>query len=116
MEGNPIYSKCHSFNNIQLKTSPKLTRDLSSPEQLDKFRAHIECQQPTMDLYQFIGILTVYGGQNGVKTTHLGLENLLPRGARLKNTKFVYGKAIHSFRKKMRIFTINLSLFECLLL
>lgn len=80
------------LNNYQLKTRPKLVQDLSTPEQLDKLRAHIECQQPKVDLYQFIGTLTVYGGENGTMTTHLGLENLLPRGCRLKDTSFIYGK------------------------
>lgn len=82
-----------------MKTSPKLTRDLNSPQKLDALRAHIECQHPTVNLYQFIGTLTVYrtnldhqSSRNGSGMTSLGLDNLLLRGARLKDTDFVFGK------------------------
>lgn len=81
-----------------MKSSPKLTRDLDDPTKLNGLRAHIECQQPTVNLYQFVGTLTVYRTDSGPNTsdpnqevTSLGLDNLLLRGARLKDTDYVYG-------------------------
>lgn len=51
----------------------------------------IECQQPIPDLYKFVGRMTVYGrGESVVRS--LGPENVLLRGARLKNTPYIYGK------------------------
>ena len=78
----------------QLKTSPKIMKPITTAREFDRLRARIECQQPTEDLYQFIGTFTAYATSAGeVKNkTHLGLENLLPRGARLKDTQFIYGQ------------------------
>ena len=75
-----------------------LTRNMHDPSSLDSLRADIECQQPTVNLYQFIGKLTVYSSPNqsasssaSVKSEALGVDNLLLRGARLKDTDFIYG-------------------------
>lgn len=107
-----------------MKNSPKLTRDLNDARKLDYLRAHIECQQPTVNLYQFVGTLTVYQinvGNEGSDderggVTSLGLDNLLLRGARLKDTDYVYGKELLfisissiKFKKKM-YFTFNFSM------
>ncbi|XP_074657516.1 phospholipid-transporting ATPase IF-like isoform X2 [Tubulanus polymorphus] len=71
------------------------TRQLQTPEVLENFRAKIECQQPIVDLYRFIGRLTVYkNGDNFVRP--LCAENVLLRGARLKNTPFIFGCAIYT--------------------
>ncbi len=72
-----------------------MTRGFSKPEMLDQLRGRIECQQPTVNLYQFIGTLTIYQkdslGSITPTTASLGLDNLLLRGARLKDTDFIYG-------------------------
>jgi hypothetical protein len=77
---------------------------MDDPSSLDRLRAHIECQQPTVNLYQFIGKLTVYSSTSqstsfsaSVKSEALGVDNLLLRGARLKDTDFIYG--IFTFTK-----------------
>jgi phospholipid-translocating ATPase len=92
-----------------MKSCPKLTRDFNDAQKLDRLRAHIECQQPNVNLYQFVGTLTVYSSNRIVPedssellrhqnceieaggVTSLGLDNLLLRGARLKDTEYVYG-------------------------
>lgn len=53
----------------------------------------IECQQPMPDLYKFVGRMTVHKNSENVMKP-LGPENLLLRGARLKNTPYVYGENI----------------------
>lgn len=82
-----------------MKSSPKLTRDLNTPEKLNALRALIECKQPTVNLYHFMGTMTVYrtnaelnpdDDRGGVAS--LGLDNLLLRGARLKDTDYIYGE------------------------
>lgn len=73
---------------------PKMTRDLNAPETLGELRAHLEYEQPDVNLYQFIGQLIVYSNDKtseDSKTDALGMENLLLRGARLKDTDHVYG-------------------------
>lgn len=82
-----------------MKSCPKLTRDLNNPQKLNALRALIECKQPTVNLYHFMGTMTVYrtnielnpdDDRGGVAS--LGLDNLLLRGARLKDTDYIYGK------------------------
>lgn len=76
-----------------------LTRKMDDSSSLHRLRAHIECQQPTVNLYQFIGKLTVYSpadqstssSTSYIKSEALGVDNLLLRGARLKDTDFIYG-------------------------
>jgi hypothetical protein len=61
-------------------------------DDFQKLTAFIECEQPIPDLYSFVGNLNIVrdNGERIVKP--LGPENVLLRGARLKNTPFIYGK------------------------
>ncbi|XP_064615667.1 phospholipid-transporting ATPase IF-like [Liolophura sinensis] len=71
------------------------TRKHQSVEELDTLNAVIECEQPIADLYSFKGRIKINsGGETVVRS--LGPENVLLRGARLKNTPYVYGCAIYT--------------------
>ncbi|XP_051549401.1 phospholipid-transporting ATPase IF-like isoform X6 [Myxocyprinus asiaticus] len=62
---------------------------------LESLQAVVECQQPEADLYRFVGRMTVT--QQGEEIVRpLGPENLLLRGARLKNTKEIFGVAVYT--------------------
>jgi len=76
-----------------VKHSSKTTRDRNTPDLLEELRAHIEYQQPNVNLYQFVGTLTVYPEDRREEptTTSLGLDNILLRGCRLKDTDYIYG-------------------------
>lgn len=86
--------------NYKVKISTRTTRDFDEPEKLNHLRGNIECQQPTVNLYQFIGTLTVYqcDSSNAISSVKasLGLDNLLLRGAKLKDTEFIYGCAVYT--------------------
>lgn len=86
---------------LQTHYSPKETRELKSAEQLSAFSACIECQNPTPDLYKFVGTLKIFNidadnneSPQVITKVSLGLENTLLRGARLKDTEFIYGSHI----------------------
>ena len=84
------------FAMFQTHYSPKETRDLKSTEELSAFSACIECQNPTPDLYKFIGTLKIFSEGSVdcppvMTKVSLGLENALLRGCRLKDTEFIYG-------------------------
>ena len=73
------------------------TRYLQTEDTFFNFYATIECQQPIADLYRFIGRILIHNNNNSSKDTTtrpLSAENVLLRGARLKNTPYVYGKGI----------------------
>jgi hypothetical protein len=68
------------------------TKHLLTADSFSLLQASIDCQQPTPDLYQFLGRINIFvsDGDEAV-TVPLGPENVLLRGVRLKNTDFVYG-------------------------
>uniref|UniRef100_A0A3Q1JPD2 Phospholipid-transporting ATPase n=1 Tax=Anabas testudineus TaxID=64144 RepID=A0A3Q1JPD2_ANATE len=65
--------------NLKTHYSVAETSVCQSVSQLEALQAVVECQQPEADLYR-----------------PLGPENLLLRGARLKNTKEIYGVAVYT--------------------
>ncbi|XP_065115436.1 phospholipid-transporting ATPase IF isoform X3 [Paramisgurnus dabryanus] len=71
------------------------TAVLQTVSRLESLQAVVECQQPEADLYRFVGRITVT--QQGEEIVRpLGPENLLLRGARLKNTKEIFGVAVYT--------------------
>ncbi|KAG7254295.1 hypothetical protein CRUP_014076, partial [Coryphaenoides rupestris] len=56
----------------------------------------IECEQPQPDLYKFVGRVNIYKDREEPVARPLGSENLLLRGATLKNTHHIYAVAIYT--------------------
>ncbi|XP_077987286.1 phospholipid-transporting ATPase IF-like isoform X2 [Glandiceps talaboti] len=98
---------------------------LQTEEALDILVASIECEQPQPDLYKFIGRMNIYNQGPEPKVRSLGAENILLRGARLKNTPYVYGcviytgnetkMALNSKQKGHKISIIESSMNDCLI-
>ncbi|CAJ1061028.1 phospholipid-transporting ATPase IF [Xyrichtys novacula] len=81
--------------NLKTHYSVAETSVCQSVSQLEALQAVVECQQPEADLYRFVGRITVT--QHGEEIVRpLGPENLLLRGARLKNTKEIFGVAVYT--------------------
>ncbi|KAF0041809.1 hypothetical protein F2P81_005341 [Scophthalmus maximus] len=81
--------------NLKTHYSVGETAVCQSVSQLEALQAVVECQQPDADLYRFVGRITVT--QHGEEIVRpLGPENLLLRGARLKNTKEIFGVAVYT--------------------
>ncbi|XP_073332260.1 phospholipid-transporting ATPase IF [Pagrus major] len=81
--------------NLKTHYSVAETAVCQSVSQLESLQAVVECQQPEADLYRFVGRITVT--QHGEEIVRpLGPENLLLRGARLKNTKEIFGVAVYT--------------------
>ncbi|XP_073083965.1 phospholipid-transporting ATPase IG isoform X5 [Manis javanica] len=72
------------------------TVTLCTPDSIDKLRAAIECEQPQPDLYKFVGRINIYSNSLQAVARSLGPENLLLKGATLKNTKKIYGIAVYT--------------------
>ncbi|XP_050716966.1 phospholipid-transporting ATPase IF-like [Eriocheir sinensis] len=82
--------------NLKTFVCPGETQHLQTPEDLSDMRAVVECQLPHANLYDFKGRLDVYRGNERPDTTSLATDNLLLRGARLRNTPWVYGLAVYT--------------------
>ena len=82
--------------NLKKFSSVSSTKSIDSPEELaTQLTGTITCQQPVDDFYKFYGKITVK--INGTETTEpLGPECLLLRGARLRDTDFIYGVAVYT--------------------
>ncbi|XP_051928703.1 LOW QUALITY PROTEIN: phospholipid-transporting ATPase IF-like [Hippocampus zosterae] len=81
--------------NLKTHFSVAETAVCQSVSRLETLQAVVECQQPEADLYRFVGRITVtQHGEDVVRP--LGPENLLLRGARLKNTKEIFGVAVYT--------------------
>uniref|UniRef100_A0A8C8S2B9 Phospholipid-transporting ATPase n=1 Tax=Pelusios castaneus TaxID=367368 RepID=A0A8C8S2B9_9SAUR len=72
------------------------TKSFHNEEDIDALHATIECEQPQPDLYKFVGRINVYHDRNDPTARPLGSENLLLRGATLKNTERIFGVAIYT--------------------
>ncbi|XP_074047111.1 phospholipid-transporting ATPase IF isoform X3 [Macrotis lagotis] len=81
--------------NLKTHVAVPETAVLQTVAKLDTLIAVIECQQPEADLYRFIGRMTVTQQMEEI-VRPLGPESLLLRGARLKNTKEIFGVAIYT--------------------
>ncbi|KAG7160851.1 phospholipid-transporting ATPase IF-like 2, partial [Homarus americanus] len=75
--------------NLKTFLCPDESQYLTCVDDLWKMRAVIECQLPHANLYDFKGKMEVYRGSGLPTTASLNTDNLLPRGARLKNTSTV---------------------------
>ncbi|XP_078736142.1 phospholipid-transporting ATPase IF-like isoform X3 [Lampetra fluviatilis] len=83
--------------NLKTHTALLDTARLQSLLQLSELHATIECEQPQPDLYRFVGRMVIHledTEQDVVRP--LGQENLLLRGARLKNTDELFGVAVYT--------------------
>uniref|UniRef100_A0A4X1TYD3 Phospholipid-transporting ATPase n=1 Tax=Sus scrofa TaxID=9823 RepID=A0A4X1TYD3_PIG len=72
------------------------TKGFHSEQDIDGLHATIECEQPQPDLYKFVGRINVYNDLNDPVVRPLGSENLLLRGATLKNTEKIFGVAVYT--------------------
>ncbi|XP_065151524.1 phospholipid-transporting ATPase IH-like isoform X2 [Paramisgurnus dabryanus] len=72
------------------------TKAFNTAEEVDTLHATIECEQPQPDLYRFVGRINIYLNRDEPIARPLGSENLLLRGATLKNTEFIYAVAIYT--------------------
>ncbi|AWO95716.1 Phospholipid-translocating ATPase [Scophthalmus maximus] len=71
------------------------TKAYRTEQEVDAIHATIECEQPQPDLYKFVGRINVYMDNEPVARP-LGSENLLLRGATLKNTEHIYAVVIYT--------------------
>ncbi|VDM32751.1 unnamed protein product [Hydatigera taeniaeformis] len=84
--------------NLKRLLAPPVTRELDTPSDIaNNLSATIVCQQPVQDIYEFTGKLIIFETVSDTETAYpLSNECLLLRGARLKNTDFVYGCVVYT--------------------
>lgn len=79
--------------NLKLKQALAATADLTSDIEISQLRGDCEAEAPTKHLYEFYGNIRL----NDENQTHpLDQVQLLLRGSRLRNTKFIHGLVIYT--------------------
>ncbi|KAM6346018.1 phospholipid-transporting ATPase IA [Podargus strigoides] len=69
-----------------------LTSDIKDIESLVRLSGRIECESPNRHLYDFVGNIRL----DGHGTVPLGSDQILLRGAQLRNTQWVHGIVVYT--------------------
>ncbi|XP_041972957.1 probable phospholipid-transporting ATPase IA isoform X5 [Aricia agestis] len=78
--------------NLKIRQAHAHTAQLRTPPQLAQLAATLTCEPPNRHLYEFNGMLK----ETNASTMPLSLEQLLPRGAMLRNTGWVFGAVVYT--------------------
>ncbi|KAF2477403.1 phospholipid-translocating P-type ATPase [Lindgomyces ingoldianus] len=79
--------------NLKIKQAIPETADLVSPSELSRLGGKIRSEQPNSSLYTYEATLTVAAG-GGEKELPLAPDQLLLRGATLRNTPWIHGVVV----------------------
>uniref|UniRef100_A0A4W3IKA7 Phospholipid-transporting ATPase n=1 Tax=Callorhinchus milii TaxID=7868 RepID=A0A4W3IKA7_CALMI len=79
--------------NLKIRQGLHQTSEIKDIESLMKFYGKLECENPNRYLYEFIGNLYF---ANSRSTFPLGPDQILLRGAQLRNTQWVHGVVVYT--------------------
>lgn len=82
--------------NLKIKQANSLTSHLTAPHLVTSLRGSMRCEQPNNSLYTFEGTLDLVSEQGVPKQVPLGPDQILLRGAQLRNTPWIYGLAVYT--------------------
>ncbi|KAG1759756.1 hypothetical protein EDD22DRAFT_782131, partial [Suillus occidentalis] len=77
--------------NLKIKQASPQTYSLTSPSLASALHGTLRLEQPNNSLYTYEGTLELVNDMNVPKTVSLGPDQMLLRGAQLRNTPWVYG-------------------------
>jgi phospholipid-transporting ATPase len=80
-----------SETNLKIKQASPQTYSLTSPSLASALHGTLRSEQPNNSLYTYEGTLELVNDMNVPKTVSLGPDQMLLRGAQLRNTPWVYG-------------------------
>lgn len=95
IEGGNAYIETASLDgekNLKPRIALKETAVFNSEETLKTLQGECTCAQPDKDLHNFQASLNILGRKLIIE----GEKQLLYRGAKLKNTKWIYGLAVYT--------------------
>ncbi|KAI5476970.1 phospholipid-translocating ATPase [Pseudohyphozyma bogoriensis] len=81
--------------NLKIKQASTTTSKLTSPIQISQLAGQLRSEQPNNSLYTFEATLSLQGASISTsKEVPLGPDQLLLRGAQLRNTQWMYGLVV----------------------
>jgi len=80
--------------NLKIRSGLVCTSEMTDPNDLSRMTGHVEAEQPNRHLYEFAGNIVLTGKQ--ADPVPVSATQLLLRGARLRNTSWVYGLVVYT--------------------
>lgn len=83
--------------NLKIRQGLKETSHITSTREVRALEGHVECEGPNNRLYKFIGNISFTSSSNTSPVrAPLSADQLLLRGAMLRNTPWVYGSVVYT--------------------
>ena len=96
--GSAVTTLIASETNLKIKQASPSTAPLTNPQAISMLRGHLVSEAPNSSLYTYDGTFNLSSAQAGPAPTKIpvGPNQLLLRGAQLRNTGWVYGIVINA--------------------
>uniref|UniRef100_A0A1A7YXS2 Phospholipid-transporting ATPase n=1 Tax=Iconisemion striatum TaxID=60296 RepID=A0A1A7YXS2_9TELE len=78
--------------NLKIRQGLQVTADIKEIDNLIHLSGRMECESPNRHLYEFVGNIRL----DGHSTVPLGPDQILLRGAQLRNTQWVHGVVVYT--------------------
>ncbi|CAN9515194.1 unnamed protein product [Ophioblennius macclurei] len=78
--------------NLKIRQGLQVTSDIKEIDNLMRLSGRMECESPNRHLYEFVGNIRL----TGHSTVPLGPDQILLRGAQLRNTQWVHGVVVYT--------------------
>uniref|UniRef100_A0A8C1QQQ8 Phospholipid-transporting ATPase n=1 Tax=Cyprinus carpio TaxID=7962 RepID=A0A8C1QQQ8_CYPCA len=78
--------------NLKIRQGLQITADIKDIDSLMRLSGRMECETPNRHLYEFVGNIRL----DGHSTVPLGPDQILLRGAQLRNTQWVHGIVVYT--------------------
>ncbi|XP_057205620.1 probable phospholipid-transporting ATPase IA isoform X3 [Triplophysa rosa] len=78
--------------NLKIRQGLQITADIKDIDSLMRLSGRMECESPNRHLYEFVGNIRL----DGHSTVPLGPDQILLRGAQLRNTQWVHGIVVYT--------------------
>uniref|UniRef100_W5UJU6 Phospholipid-transporting ATPase n=1 Tax=Ictalurus punctatus TaxID=7998 RepID=W5UJU6_ICTPU len=78
--------------NLKIRQGLQVTSEIKDIDSLMRLSGRMECESPNRHLYEFVGNIRL----DGHSTVPLGPDQILLRGAQLRNTQWVHGIVVYT--------------------
>uniref|UniRef100_A0A8D3AJ75 Phospholipid-transporting ATPase n=1 Tax=Scophthalmus maximus TaxID=52904 RepID=A0A8D3AJ75_SCOMX len=78
--------------NLKIRQGLQMTAEIKDIDSLMRLSGRMECESPNRHLYDFVGNIRL----DGHSTVPLGPDQILLRGAQLRNTQWVHGVVVYT--------------------
>ncbi|XP_030594454.1 probable phospholipid-transporting ATPase IA isoform X2 [Archocentrus centrarchus] len=78
--------------NLKIRQGLQVTADIKDIDSLSHLSGRMECESPNRHLYEFVGNIRLHGHS----TVPLGPDQILLRGAQLRNTQWIHGVVVYT--------------------